>query len=306
VTDVVLPNVPRPTYFDGERLLAETLDEAFAGPIELHRLHNRALHGWGIAFGLDVVGERCAKALSVGPGYAIDCAGRDLILPETVEIAVPPVAAAPDCSPVPFVLAIAYTNDEDAEVEVRSGVCGTSGAVRRSDLPVVQFVPPESVRVGLDVLLATVRVQNCALVERRRVDARRAALPAGRPTVAAGSTGTGTTTWRRWPSSGAQAGVMTTVVTAAAGFGNRPRYLARLEGPRSVTSAQSPTGKALVVDGTLSVQAATATSFEAVVLLPKGFTGTGSHALPINPPQVLVPAFLTKLGWRVVWVGVEG
>lgn len=306
MTDVALPNVSRPAYFDGERLLAETLDEAFAGPVSLHRLHNRALHGWGVAFGLDVTGPRGAKSVTVGPGYAIDCSGRDLVLPEAVEVAVPPVSAAPDCSPVLFVLAIAYTDDADAEVETRDGVCGSRGAVRRSDLPVVRFLPPESVRVGLDVLLAAVRVQDCALVERRRVDGRRAALPGARPYVAAGATVAGSTPWQRWPQSGPAAGVVTTVVTAAAGFGDRPRYQARIEGPRLVQASKSPTGNALFVDGVLSVEKATAGSFDAVVLLPSGFAGLGSHSLVINPPQVLTAGFLTNLGWRVVWIGVDG
>jgi hypothetical protein len=304
MTDVALPNVPRLTYFDGERLLADTLDEAFAGPLELHRLHNRALHGWGIAFGLDVTAERGAKTVTVTAGYAIDCAGRDLVLPENVEVTVPPVSAAPDCSPVPFGLTIAYTEDVDADVELRDGACGARGAVRRSDRPFVRFLPPGSVRVGLDLLLATVLVQNCALVERRRLDGRRNTAPSARPTIAAGATGAGTTAWRRWPQTGPQAGVVTTVPTAAAGFADQPRYSAKVEGPRLVDAGHSPTGSPFLVDGPLSVEKPTATSFDAVVVLPTGFSGAGTGALPINPSAGSAPAFLSKLGWRVVWIGV--
>jgi hypothetical protein len=308
MTDVALPRVPRPAYFDGERLLAETLDEAFAGPLALHRLHNRALHGWGIAFGLDVTGARGAKTVNVSAGYAIDCGGRDLVLPAAVDLGVPPVSAAPDCSPVPFALVISYTEDADADVETLAGVCGARGAVRRSDLPSVRFLPPQSVRAGLDVVLATVKVLNCALADRRDATMRRAALPAGRPYVAVGATPTGSTQWRPWPASGSQAGVVTTVVTSAAGFGDPPRYEARVEGPRLVPRAQSPTGEPCLVDGTLAVEAATAGSFDAVMLLPQGFSAgpAGGGVLTVNPPEALDASFLRELGWRVVWVGVEG
>jgi hypothetical protein len=306
MTDAALPVVARPAFFDGERLLDDTLDEAFAGPVALHRLHNRALHGWGIGFGLDTAAPRGATTVRVGAGYAIDCAGRDLVLPEPLEVPVPPVSAAPDCSPVPFVLAISYTDDDLATVESREGVCGARGAVRRSDMPTVRFLPPEALRTGLDVLLARVKVRNCVLDEGGRVDERRAALPAGRPHIAAGATRAGFTSWRVWPASGTPMGVATTVPTAAAGFGTTPRYEARVEGPRLVAAASSPTGKVFAVDGLVSIEAATAGSFDAVVLLPSGFAANAAQAVPLNPPEALAQGFLTELGWRVVWHGVEG
>jgi hypothetical protein len=201
---------------------------------------------------------------------------------------------------------ISYTDDDLATVESREGVCGARGAVRRSDMPTVRFLPPEALRTGLDVLLARVKVRNCVLDEHGRLDERRAALPAGRPHIAAGATRAGFTPWRAWPASGTQMGVATTVPTAAAGFGTTPRYEARVEGPRLVAAANSPTGADFALDGPVSIEAATAGSFDAVVLLPSGFVGSGTQPVPINPSQALAQGFLAKLGWHVVWHGVEG
>lgn len=304
--DVALPRVQRPSFFTGERLLPETLDDAFAGSLALHRLHNRVLHGWGIAFGLDVVGPVGATTVAVAPGYAIDSAGRDLVLAERRELEVPPVSATPSCDPVEFALTIGYVDDAQVRPETRAGVCGATGAVHRSDAPTVSFLPPDLVRAGLDVELARVKVMNCKLTEPRRLDRRRNALPAGRPYLAAGATPEGGTPWRTWPGGGAAAGVVTTVATVDAGFGNTPYYEARLEGPRFVSTALSPSGTPFVVDGTLAVDRPTAGSFDAIVLLPQGVVGQGSSSLPLNPAAVHAPRYLTSLGWRVVWVGVEG
>lgn len=308
MTDIALPRVERPAFFTGERLLPDTLDEAFAGPLALHRLHNRALHGWGIAFGLDVTGRQAATTVTVAPGYAIDAAGRDLVLAEPATLGVPPVSQAPDCGPVPFALTIAYTDDTHAEVETREGLCGATGAVRRSDAPTLRFQAEEAVREGLDVVLARVKVRDCRLDEPRRLDGRRAALPAGRPHVAGGATAAQLTGWRRWPDASAPVGVVARVPTAEAGFGDTPRYQARVEGPRTVSAAQSPTGRAFVVDGTLTIDAATPTGFDAVVLLPTGFSGFGGGAAAglLNPPEAFTDGLLDDLGWRVVWIGVEG
>jgi hypothetical protein len=53
-------------------------------------LHNRALHGWGIAEGFDVriVGPR---QIEIGPGVAIDREGREIVLEQSllIEIGAP-------------------------------------------------------------------------------------------------------------------------------------------------------------------------------------------------------------------------
>ena len=87
------------------------------------------------------------------------------------------------------------------------------------------------------------------------------------------------------------------------GFGDAPRYQARVDGPRAIPAAWSPTGQPFVVDGPLLLDNVTATSFDAIVLLPQGALAGGAD---LNPPAVLTPGFLIGVGWQVVWIGVEG
>jgi hypothetical protein len=304
MTDLALPRIERPAFFTGQRLLPKTLDDAFEGPLALHWLHNRALHGVGVAFGLDVVGNRGATAVGVSAGYALDGMGRDLVLAEARLVPVPPVSQAPNCSAVEFVLTIGYTDDADATVETLAGLCGATGAVQRSDGPTVRFVPKGDERAGLDIVLASVKVRNCKLDDARSLAGRLSALPAGRPYVAGGESGTYFTAWRAWPDDQSPAGVVASVSTADAGFGDPPRYEARLDGPRVVSAAQSPSGQAFVLDGPLVVDNVTAQGFDAIVLLPQGFlAGAGGR---LNPADVYTQDFLLDLGWQVVWIGVEG
>src|SRR5688572_33281464 len=123
-----LPDLDRPAFFDGQRLTAADLAAAQAYARELRWLHNRALHGWGIAFGYGVSGKRGERLVLVEPGYALDRLGRDLVLERAVERAVPP-----DAGPTTYYLTVSYTDDEHLEPEQRAGACGTSGAVRLVD-----------------------------------------------------------------------------------------------------------------------------------------------------------------------------
>jgi hypothetical protein len=303
MTDLALPRIDRPAFFTGQRLLPETLDDAFAMPLALHWLHNRALHGVGVAFGLDVTAARGATTVGVAAGYAIDGYGRDLVQAEPVTMPVPPVSQAPNCGPVLFHLAISYTDDADATVETLAGPCGATGAVHRADAPTVRFVPDGDVRDGVDLILASVKVRNCKLDEAPSFALRRSALPAGRPYVAGGESGRYSTDWQPWPNAGAPSGVVATISTAKAGFGDPPRYEARVDGVRAVSAAWSPSGTPFIVDGTLVLDNVTNAGFDAIVLLPQGFVAGGAA---LNPADVFTSGFLTDLGWRVSWIGVEG
>jgi len=52
----------------------------------------RSLHTWGIALGLMVTGQRGERTVTVQPGYALDCLGRDLLVSATLAMPVPPVS----------------------------------------------------------------------------------------------------------------------------------------------------------------------------------------------------------------------
>jgi hypothetical protein len=307
--DLQLPPVHRPEFFPGELLHAAELGDLVAVERSLRWLHNRALHGWGLALSLEVTGPRGATEVTVAPGYAIDAAGRDLVLEQPVTVPVPPVAAGADGKAVTFLLVLAYTDDEDATVELREGACETAGAVRRSDTPVVAWRRPQAVREGIDLLLASASVLNCALADDLvTTGARRSLGVVPSPYVVGGSSQSG---WRAWPDDTSPAGLTTTVDTSAAGFGDTPVYQARVEGFREVIPGDSVTGSSFVLDGHPHVARAGLLSFDLVVPLPVGeLPLAGGGTVAVNPAAAVADAGLpalveNTLNWHVVWIGVE-
>lgn len=75
----------RNRYFTGKYMTARDFAVEQEYFLSRHRLHTRLLHGWGVACGLGVTlhpDEECDGWVIVGPGIAIDCCGRELILKE--------------------------------------------------------------------------------------------------------------------------------------------------------------------------------------------------------------------------------
>lgn len=300
-----LPVVERTRFFDGERLTANDLLDAQTYERELRWLHNRCLHRWGIALGLSAMGARGDRTVAVGAGYALDCRGRDLIVPDRIAVQVPPVAGDANGGAVRYLLTVSFEEDDQLPAETRTCVCGTSGAVRLPERALVRWqtttdVDPDTrYRPGLDVVLAAVMVQGCKLVAAPSSEERQeAALP--RPYLAGGHTMERATTWALWSPGSTPHGVSTTVVTSAASFGGTPRYQAEVVGTRSFTAAD---GSEAVVDGFVTLANQTADSFDVRVVLPSCATGI------LNPPEVLEPAFLdrlrSELSWYVTWIGQE-
>lgn len=293
-----IPLLERPAFFDGQRLTAADLGGASGYSALLRRLHNRALHGWGVVLGLAVTGARGARSVQVSPGLALDCTGRELLLPAATEVAVPPVAAAGD-----WFLVVSGADDADLAAEERAGVCGAEGAVRLLDEPLVRWLDATGkgevrVRLGYDVVLAKARIRACKLDDDVDLGARQQ-LPDEQPYVAAGQTSVGRTSWRWWPSDADRSGVVTTVSTAEAGFRTTPSYQARLAGDRQYGAD--------VYDGIGHVVEPSATSFDFCVVLPKLDRVLGASSGALNPD--LPDGFESILGgdlyWRVVWMGVE-
>ena len=269
-----VPRVERPTFFDGQRLTARDLAEVQRTERELRWLHNRSLHDWGVALGLEVVGERDARSVTVRPGYALDSLGRELLLMDAADHPIPAVAGADDGGPRTYFLTASYADDADVAPEMREGSCDTSGAVRRRERARIRWQDPTNLddpaaryRRGLDVVLAAARVRDCKLAARVSAAERRDALPATQPFLAAGRTRPGDTDWRYWSGAG-QFGVETTVVTAEAGFRGTPHYQAHVVGERLYESGAG----SLLIDGTTHVVAPASSSFVLRMLLPHGAT----------------------------------
>jgi hypothetical protein len=299
-SDLPLPATHRPEFFAGEVLHAAELADVIVVERSLRWLHNRVLHGWGVGLGLTVDGARGAKSISVSEGYAVDAAGRDLVLEQTVTLPVPPVAAGPDGGPVDYVLVVAYTEDDAAPVDLRDGACDTVGAVRRHDDPTVAWRIPAAVRDGLDVVLAAASVRGCALTAAPTTAAVRRRLGSiPTPRVAAG---TADPTWSLWPSESNPAGVTATVDTSLGGFGDTPAYQVSIVGRRRLPGNGVP----FVIDGNPHVERAGMLSFDVVVPMPEGtLTGGNGGAMRVNPPDVGRFDNFVNGSWKVEWIGVE-
>jgi hypothetical protein len=70
----------RPRYFSGQLLTEAELNSEQAYMLAKSRLHNRYLHGSGVACGLQVSCGTSAGKVSIQPGFAIDPCGNDIIV----------------------------------------------------------------------------------------------------------------------------------------------------------------------------------------------------------------------------------
>jgi len=81
-----LPELRRLHFFDGRLLTADDLNREQEYNRERSRLHNRLLHGWGVADGLEV--RSTGGRIRVSPGVAIDQRGEYVIVREECDVAV--------------------------------------------------------------------------------------------------------------------------------------------------------------------------------------------------------------------------
>ncbi|MFF0097531.1 hypothetical protein ACFYSF_47715 [Streptomyces canus] len=72
-------------WFTGRFITARDLTDEQDYHVARHRMHNRLLHGWGTVCGLEVRPHERAECgnewVRVEPGIAIDCMGREIVLP---------------------------------------------------------------------------------------------------------------------------------------------------------------------------------------------------------------------------------
>ncbi|HEV7705363.1 MAG TPA: hypothetical protein VGO46_13770 [Gemmatimonadaceae bacterium] len=303
-----IPTLERPAFFDGQLLAADDLGAMYDFHRQVRWLHNRALHNWGIAVGLDASGAKGDRVVLVTAGYAIDCQGHDVVLSTAQTLAVPPIAGAASGGPATLYLTVSYASDDQLPIsESRAGSCATEGAVRRDEAPLLRWQDPADVwsvdarfRRGLDLVIATAKVQGCRLAAPLSVAERRESRAATQPYIAAGITTAKTTMWKYFPSSGSALGVETIVDTSDAGFQSMPVYSAQVTGARVLKNGS-------VADGFVTLDSPSTTQFTLRVLMPRNLGGQ-PHA--INADTMFKPALLDSLrddlGWRVSWMGVEG
>jgi len=292
---VVIPQFDRINYFDGEQLTAEDLNTAQLIDNDLRWLHNRTLHGWGIATGLGVTGKIGGRSVTIAPGMAIDVAGREIILAKAVVQGIPSLTGgSPETL---FYLTASYQPDSvQAVVTKRPGVCHSGGAVRLANDPLVQWQLPTTVLQGDQIILAGVWIKSCAISRAISTAPRRPVVPANGPSVASGQVSAASIQWLPFQAGSAVAGFTAAVDTSALQFQSTPQYLAQITGDNYLPTSPGP----LLAVPQVSVTNASPTGFTLQALLPQATAG-----VPVNPPAILDPQtgpqIFTSLGWQIAF-----
>ena len=206
--------VERPQFFDGQTLFADDMQTVEAFNREMRWLHNRLLHRTGaIGNGYAVQGNKGDRVVTIGPGLALDHEGREIVLLEDLSEPVPPISGDEEGGPAYFDLTVSYPHDDQLEAtETRIGFCGTAGAVRLREKPIVTWVRLKktaagsmevkngeqraAIKRGELVVIARASVLDCQLNDVLSLQQRRSARPSCRPYIAAGTEKM--PQWRLW------------------------------------------------------------------------------------------------------------
>jgi hypothetical protein len=79
-----LSKIKRVRYFSGQLLNAQDLEDEQRYFREKLKRHNRHLHGSGVVFGLEA--SIVDQKVQISPGFALDCTGEEIVVPETAHI----------------------------------------------------------------------------------------------------------------------------------------------------------------------------------------------------------------------------
>lgn len=286
--NIYIPSLDHLNFFPGQQLTARDLTELQRFHRELRWLHNRSLHGWGIAAGFSVTGEPGDSAVTLDPGFGLDCLGREIILTEQVSKTIPAVAAGSDGNEAIYYLVASYQGDAGQKVmERRPGVCLPGGTVRLQEEPLIAWLDPTQLHEGLELILTKIWVKNCQLSRSVSSLGRRDVQMRQQPYIGAGQTGA--TLWNKIPQGNEMKGTMTKVDTSAANFQTTPAYVANVVGDRYLGNGSVVTGLPLVENPT-----------------PRSFTLNYYFINPISKMDDKLKLKTLQKNWYIVWMGVEG
>jgi hypothetical protein len=267
-------------------------------------MHNSAIHNaWGVAVGFEfsLSGTRpqswdAHETVTIHPGIAYDCFGRELILTKEVK----------------------FSRDifEDEQGGLKESLRGQksalvlryqeSGMVSTADScfgsrhsaafppPLFLWKPSNEVCFGPDVPILLVSFTNVALVQRYFASRAR---PQARPKIASGQTVPGQTAWQEWvipQSLPVVLGLQVSIDTREAGFQQTPCYFAWLNGPLPVTLG----GNVAMLEPFASLAKETPTGFIFRILL--------ADFLRAQVPTVtLNPTAANRQKLALCWLGIE-
>ena len=320
--------VERSSFFNGQRLFASDLQDVDDFNRQMRWLHNQSLHQPGIGAGFAVSGAKGDREVSIQPGYAIDSAGREIVLTDALVQAVPPVAGDDFGGPVFFDLTVSYPELALQVAETRDGICNApGGAIRLRETPVFcwvrlgpapNYLPTDptlrdAVVNGTQLRLARAQVLNCKLDQPLSLAQRRNARLAVQPYVASGTVKT--PDWTLPDAANGASGfglqLVASVDTTAAGFRTTPCYSAQVMGSREFSFVDAKGNKVpRLVDGFVMLLAASKTGFDFSMLVPDSLL---TQLPPVaSDPDPQSDAFKDQLlgqvakQWSVDWIGVEG
>jgi hypothetical protein len=120
----------RNRYFTGKYMAARDFQDEQNYFLSRHRLHNRVLHGWGIVCGLRVVPHpdpHCRERwVVVRAGIAIDCCGRELVLPKDYAFELKDIRVRDKDEPRPNATAEAAVQSAQSPVQLASSPAETA------------------------------------------------------------------------------------------------------------------------------------------------------------------------------------
>jgi hypothetical protein len=128
----------RPAYFEGQILAAADLTSAVDyGRGQVAR-HERYLHSWGIAEGLELTANKDVTGtfvnVTLGPGVAIDGTGREIIVPTLVTLSTQAFAAAnPSAAKkTPYPILLHGLDSNAPAAALTTGACGAASQPTRT------------------------------------------------------------------------------------------------------------------------------------------------------------------------------
>jgi hypothetical protein len=281
----------RITYRSGQLLTARDLRDDAQRDARLRWLHTTYLHEtWGIALGLEVHKASAeGRALVVGPGYAVDDVGRDILLADGVSLTVPDVTG-----PQALVLVAGYLEDAAFRAQPDlAALCLGGGLDPRHERPSFSWLRPEDVRFGPQVPLVQIIVANGAVQGSLDLRVRRNARPLVRPHMGTGATEPGRTGWRPWTM-----GIEVEVDTSEAGFTKNPYYFPVLQADAWPAGHEAM----LFLDAHSFIMHATPTSFLYRFITAASLLPGASMDAKSNQDRA---AHAEAHEWSVLWLGLE-
>lgn len=225
-------------YFEGQLLTARDLQDDAAFETRLRGLHVNVVHNtWGVALGFEVAVAADGTAVTVNPGIAYDCRGREIVSVRSLSIGLPIPPYQSQAKAWWFDLVVRYDETIGQEPAV---YCVGNGISAREERPFWRWcfagdvVDPElppadvsaEVRLGEEVPLARfVILSGSRVMGQPDLSIRRNAQGLVRPHMASGSTYVGFNT--EFESNLLL--ISTWIDTSGGGFNQTPAYFANIE-----------------------------------------------------------------------------